>query len=246
MDSKKILSAVKVGSFSMILILSPLSYGYALSFDFSLWDHGAIGHDTLVIHAQLDEKPMILYFHVKGDEFCEKMSRTYLGAEQVEAYLRDLYKVELDPTRGEDERAIARRYGVKSYPSFLVTVPAFKYKPERVHPFFKDHDMSVEEFLEAIAQKIGFLYNKKAFSLYSAKRYDDALKYYQMMLDYNPNEVFAYYAMGVIYHSMGLERRRERDRYLKEAEKMFLKALEIQPGHAESRKELQKVRKERR
>lgn len=209
-------------------------------YDFELWDHGPLGHDTVLIHAELDDKPLLLYFHVKGDEFCEKMDRTYLQASQVEDYLRDLYKVELDPTRGEDEKALALRYGVKNYPAFLVTIPAFKYKPERVHPFFKDHDISIDEFLQAIKDKIAFMYGKRAFSFYKARQYDDALKYYSMILDYSPGDVYAYYAMGVIYHTMGVELKERK--YLKEAEKMLIKALEIEPGHKETRKELARLR----
>ncbi|MBW2136353.1 MAG: hypothetical protein JRH06_02215 [Deltaproteobacteria bacterium] len=211
-----------------------------LCYDFELWDHGPTGHDTVLIHAELDERPLFLYFHVKGDKLCERMDRAYLQASQVENYLRDLYKVELDPTRGEDEKALAQRYGVKNYPAFLMTIPAFKIKPVRVHPFFKDRDMSIDEFLQAIRNKIAFMYGKKAFSFYEARQYDGALKYYRMILDYSPGDVYAYYAMGVVYHTMGVELKERK--YLKEAEKMLMKALDIEPGHKESREELAKLR----
>ena len=62
-----------------------------------------------------------------------------------------------------------------------------------------------------------------------------------MALEYDQNNVYACYAMGISYEKLG-EEQRDID-ILGEAETKFLRTLEIDPNHEDSKKALEKVRK---
>ena len=215
--------------------------GRAVAYNFFYWDHGATGLESALYGAELAERPLILYFHVQECAWCEKMDNTYLATESVENFLMEMYKVEVDPNRGEDEAALLAQYGINRYPALLVTVPAFKIEPERVHPFLKDKQMSVEEFIQAIKTRIAHIYSQIAFKSFEKKAYEEAIKYYQLALEYDENNVYAYFALGIVYGKRG-EETRDIDS-LREAEMSFLRALEIDPNHQDSKKALEEVRK---
>ncbi len=213
----------------------------ALAYDFFYWDHGATGLEAALYGAELAERPLILYFHVQDCGWCEKMNDTYLATEAVENFLMEMYKVDIDPNRGEDEAALISQYGISRYPALLITVPALKTEPERVHPFLKDKEMSVEEFVQAIKTRIAYIYSKIAYNSFEKKAYEEAIKYNQLALESDQNNVYVYFALGMVYEKMG-EETRDIDT-LREAEINFLRAIEIDPNHQDSKKALEAVRK---
>jgi tetratricopeptide (TPR) repeat protein len=224
-----------------LVLIVLMNNGKALAYDFFYWDRGATGLEAARYGAELAQKPLILYFHVQDCAWCEKMNNTYLATDTVESFLMEMYKVEVDPNRGEDEAALTSQYGISRYPVFLVTVPAFKTEPERVHPFLKDKEMSVAEFIQAIKTRIAHIYSKIAYTSFEKKAYEEAIKYYQWALEYDENNVYAYFALGIVYEKRG-EETRDIDS-LTEAEVNLLRALEIDPNHQDSKKALEEVRK---
>ena len=145
------------------------------------------------------------------------------------------------PDSGEDEMALSSKSGVTRYPAFLVSIPAFKTDPERVHPFAKEKDMSVDDFLLAIKGRIAHIFSKKAFASFESKAYEAALKYYKLALDYDPKSFYAYFAMGMVHEKIGVEK--ESIESLLDAETTFLKALEIDPNHKDTKAALENIRK---
>jgi tetratricopeptide (TPR) repeat protein len=212
-----------------------------IAYEFLYWERGATGFEAALYGAELVEKPLILYFHIQNCDWCERLNDAYLATDTVESFLMEMYKVEVDPERGTDEAALASKYGITQFPAFLVTIPAFKSDPERVHPFSKEKEMSVEEFLQAVKSRIAHIYSKAAYTSFEKKAYEEAIKYYQMALGYDQNNVYACYALGITYEKMG-EEQRDLD-ILGEAEKSFLRALEIDPNHEDSKKAVEEVRK---
>jgi tetratricopeptide (TPR) repeat protein len=70
---------------------------------------------------------------------------------------------------------------------------------------------------------------------------EEALKYYEMSLSFDSENVYAYYAMGLVYHTIGYNKN-DSD-LLEKAQENYSKALEIDPKHEESRKGLDNLRK---
>jgi tetratricopeptide (TPR) repeat protein len=120
-------------------------------------------------------------------------------------------------------------------------MPAFSNKAEKISPFLKRGHMTPDEFLQAIREKITRQYNNKAYSYMRNKDYETALEYYEKSSQFDPENAYAYYGIGFCYHSMAYQ---EKDRELLErAEENYLRALEIDPDHEGSRRDLEKLHK---
>ena len=213
-----------------------------LANDFSGWHHSASGHKRAIRKAEYEEKPLIIYFHVEWCKWCKKMNSDYLASYEVERFLRNIPKVEMNPENGADEEALADKYGVTGYPSFFVSVPSLGSKNERIYPFRKEEaDLTNDEFIEAIRQKISHIYNKKGHSCYQKKEYEEAIKYYEKAITFNPEGAYAYFGKGAVHHTVAY---RDRDTILlQKAEMDYLDALERDPDHADSKRELARLRK---
>jgi tetratricopeptide (TPR) repeat protein len=223
------------------LLTALLITASAYSYDFADWGSGADGYDIALLDAEEEEKPVVLYFHSETCKWSKKLTNTYLARDEVEAFLTEIPKAQIKPDEGALEEAIADKYGVKEYPTLLILVPTIKSKPERLHPFSKDHDMSIEEFLKALKQIISYLYNQRGYEFFKKKRYEEALKYLQMSLEYDTENAYTYYALGMVYHSTGVIK--DDPKIIKTAEEHYVKALKYDPKHKESRVELEKLRK---
>jgi len=231
---KRILTAFVV-SVSLSLFIA----SWAVSYDFFDWEHGHVGYEIAVMDAEEDEEPFILYFHRESDELSEKMNSDYFIVYEVEGFLADIPKAEIDPNEGEQEKALAAKHGVKQFPAFFVSIPSFGGEPQRIHPFSKDHDMTADEFIQTIKSFITSQYNRKGYDLFEKKEHENALKYFGMASEFDPDRAYTYYAVGVVYHTIGFE---EKDlEYIKKAEENFLKALKLDPKHKESEQELERV-----
>ena len=99
----------------------------------------------------------------------------------------------------------------------------------------------VGEFHNRCKQKIAYQYNQRGYESFKKKRYEEALKYLQMSLDFDPENAYTYYAMGMVYHSTGAIK--DDPKIIKTAEENYVKALKYDPKHKESRVELEKLRK---
>ncbi|MBW2609400.1 MAG: hypothetical protein JRC68_03535 [Deltaproteobacteria bacterium] len=213
---------------------------HAISYEFYDWGHGAIGYELAVMDAEEDKKPLILYFYLDSDEWSEKMNNDYLAVYEVEAFLIGIPKVEINPGKGGQEKSIAVKYGVDRCPAFFVSIPSFGSKPQRIHPFSKDHNLTVDEFIKELKGVIVYQYNEKAYQHYEKKEYEEALKYFEMARDFDPGKAYTYYAIGTVYHSIGFEK--NDPEYLEKAEENYVEALEIDPDNKETKEELKKLR----
>jgi len=232
---KRILSLTAFSILTCLLIIDQ-----ALSYEFFDWGHGIVGYELAVIDAEEDKKPLITYFHSDSEEWSEKMNKDYLSIYEVENFLIGIPKAEINPHEGSQEAALASQYGAKIFPAFFVSIPSFDTKPQRISPFFKDNNLTVDAFITKIKEIIASQYNDIAYKYYEKKEYEDALKYFEMAREFDPEKAYTYYAMGVVYHSIGFKKNDQE--YLKKAEENYLKALKIDPDHKETKVELNKLR----
>lgn len=221
------------------LFINPAVPDRAFSYSFPYWEKGPAGLELALMYAEEGEKPLIVYFHIDSSAWNERMNDEYLANYEVEEFLQDIPKAEINPDEGEAEAAIAAKYGADQYPAFLVYIPSFNTEPRRIHPFSKS-EMTTADFLKVIKENIVYEYNKRAFECFENKDYENAVKYYEMSLQYDPDSVYTYYAMGSVYNFLAAE---QNDRaLLKKAEENYSKALEIDPEHELSIEALEKLR----
>lgn len=231
-------SGIICGVFLFIVLFIP---NRILAYDFSIWSHGASGYNDAIQEAKNEGKPLILYFHTEWCKWSKKMNNDYLASYNVKDFLRDIPKVEINPDKGADEKALTKKYNVTGYPSFFVSVPSVDSKTERLYPLKEGTDWTTDEFINALRAKLVNLYNKKGYSCYQRKQYEEAIKYYEMAISFDPEDAYAYYGKGIVHHIVAYKNRDTS--LLEEAETNYLKALEIDSSHQGSKKELEKLRK---
>jgi len=241
------MSSIKVDTFKIAIIQGLILFivlfipHRILAYDFSDWAHGASGYNDAIEEAKNEEKPLVLYFHTKWCKWSKKMNKNYLASYEVEDFLDNIPKVEIDPDKGSDEKALTKKYSVTGYPSFLVFVPSIDSNVQRIYPLRKGTDWTTDEFINAIKAKLVRLYNNKGYSCYQKQRYEAAIKYYDMAISFDPEDAYAYYGKGIVHHTVAYKN--QDTRLLEEAETNYLKALEIDPGHIGSKKELERLHK---
>ena len=214
----------------------------SLAYDFIGWYHGASGHDNAIEEAINEETPLIVYFHTDWCKWSKKFNSDYLASYQVDQFLSDIPKVEINPDIGANEKSLCKKYGVTGFPSFFAYIPALGSRAGKsINPFRKNKDWSVDEFLDAIATKLANQYNQKGYSCIKNKKYGEAIRYFELTVSYAPKDAYAYYGMGLVYHSLAYK---EKDTgLLEEAESYYLKALEMDPNHKASKEGLERLHK---
>jgi len=87
------------------------------------WYDGADGYAKALAEYEKTNKPMAVYINVTWCPYCRKFEKDILSNEKVQAFMKDVIKVKLNPESGRREMAIAFQYGVMGYPSFYVHPP---------------------------------------------------------------------------------------------------------------------------
>ncbi len=237
-----IISKKTIISVGILLLGSLFVCGDILAYEFSDWYHGASGYEDALDEVIGEEKPLILYFHSESCKWCKKLDSEYLASYEVDQFLRNIPKVEISSSEEAPEKALYDKYGVSGVPSFFVLIPSMDSKPAKsISPFMKGKHKTTDEFVDVIKERITYKYNNKGYSLFKNKQYEEALKYYEMTLNFDPENVYAYYAVGLAYHTIGYDQK-DTD-LLEKAKENYSKALELEPNHEESLKGLENLRK---
>jgi thiol-disulfide isomerase/thioredoxin len=95
------------------------------------WFEGAGGFRRAVDEQSSSRAPVLLFFHVEWCPHCRRFVGEVLPSAEVSALGGRILKVKVNAEGSEDDRELARRYGVTSYPTFLV-IPAPGQAPVRV------------------------------------------------------------------------------------------------------------------
>ena len=197
-----ILSLRKAVVGGVLLIVVLFFPNNVLAYNFLDWYHGASGYDEAFQEAIHEEKPLILYFHTEWCKWSKKMNNDYISSYEVGDFLEDILKVEINPDKGAAEKALKKKYGITGFPAFIVLIPSFNGKAERIHPFRKVKDYTIDEFLRAIKNKLTFKYNNKGYSSFKIKEYEEAIKYYEMSIGVDSESVYAYYGKGNVLQTI--------------------------------------------
>jgi thiol:disulfide interchange protein len=125
-------------------VRSPGERGAAVS---SGWRKGASGFSDADEERKRLGAPMAVYFYTDWCGYCRRLDSEYFSSSEVEETLRGVVRVRINPETGAAEQAIAKRFGVRGYPSFFIVSADGGAK--RVHPFRSDGEMSPRDFAEA-------------------------------------------------------------------------------------------------
>ena len=226
---------------TVIFLVSLIFHTNAISFELILWEHYSDGYARSFEYASENELPLVIFFHVEEDTWSKKLAENYLTHDEVENFLRDIPKVEINPQIGDIEFDISNRLKVNQFPALIITLPCCVIEPTRLNPFLKGGEMAPEEFIQRIKDIITTQYSEAGNIYLKNKKYDKAVHFFEIVIEIDPNKAYGYYAMGFAYHAKSAENNEVE--YVEKAMEFYEKALEIEPGHIESRQELERLGK---
>src|SRR5687767_12725907 len=121
------------------------------------WLHGATGFARAVELQRELNVSLVLYFYQDRCSDCRTLDEQYLAAPSVHRALQRSVAVRINPDYGVEERQIAERYGVTSYPAFLI-LDNESAPPRNVQPFRRDgNHLTPEQFARACEKLMTFL-----------------------------------------------------------------------------------------
>ena len=242
MKKKNSCLAIILATCILSLLLNLMLANQVFPYEFAGWEQGKLGYELVLLEAEEEEKPVALYFYLSEEcKWCEKMNEEYLTDMEIEEFLSEIPKAAINPDESEDDAALVETFKLTEYPAFFVLIPAYKTEPYRIHPFSKKGNMTPHDFLNTIKEFIRTHYNKKAFSYFEKRDYQNAIKYFEMTLTYDKGDAYTYHALGIIYANLWKAKKDKKS--LKMAADYFKQALKIDPNFEESKAELKKLGK---
>jgi thiol:disulfide interchange protein len=80
------------------------------------WLEGASGYSEAAKLSKSSGTPMFVYFRTDWCPYCKEFESELLSSPKVEAYLRELVRVKINPETGQREGKLADAYNVQGYP----------------------------------------------------------------------------------------------------------------------------------
>jgi len=126
----------------------------------SAWLSGSAGYEQAMQERRRSRRPLILYFYTEWCGYCRQFDLGILTSYEFKQYMGEVISVRINPDAGPSARALAKEYGVKGYPSFLV-FPARSDQARPVSPFRRQGDrwvaMAPGAFVQACKEASGGL-----------------------------------------------------------------------------------------
>ena len=214
---------------------------HALTYELAGWYQGESGYRYALDTSKENKTPLILFFYLDSDKVCQKLDDVYFSAYAVYDFLNDIPKVAINLKGDEFETELAEKLEVKGDPTLLILFPFTKKDPVKTSPFLKERDMTPEEFASNIRNIFSLTYNEMGYTFFTQQKYEEAIKYYDLSIQYDSKRAYSFFALGSVYHAMAIE---EKDmKYLKKAEEYYMKALKLDPENKECKEELKKLHK---
>ena len=143
-------------SLSLVCFLI-FALGPSVKAQYPRWLHGATGFARAVELQRDLNISLVLYFYKDRCSDCRTLEEQYLANPFVHRALQRSIAVRINPDYGVEEHRIAERYGVVSYPSFLIldneSAPA-----RNVQPFRRDgNHLTPEQFAKACEKLMTWL-----------------------------------------------------------------------------------------
>jgi thioredoxin-related protein len=124
------------------------------------WHEGAEAFDTALEKARDEKRAVAVYFYTDRCGYCGQLENMLLERGEVKGYLEDLTRIRINPEDGTNERRIAQRYRVDSFPAFFVH-PAADRGPSLIERAVEVgctwRLKSPEEFISSIQLALGDL-----------------------------------------------------------------------------------------
>ena len=151
------MKTVRVLTGLLLVSLLVFASGRPANAQYPRWLHGATGFARAVELQRELNISLVLYFYQDRCSDCRTLEEQYLAAPSVHRALQRSIAVRINPDYGVEERQIAERYGVTSYPAFLI-LDNESAPPRNVQPFRRDgNHLTPEQFAKACEKLMTWL-----------------------------------------------------------------------------------------
>jgi thiol:disulfide interchange protein len=123
------------------VLLSQLAVDVSLSG----WHENAAGYQQALLEQSRTGKPLALFFHTEWCASCKELRKDVLVSDTFNRFLPNVIPVKIDPESGPQENAIAQRFGVVGYPTFLLV----SSNPNKIIPIRRTSHVKPKEFVQA-------------------------------------------------------------------------------------------------
>ncbi len=118
-----------------------------LAVDVSLrqWHENAAGYQAALAEQSRTGKPLALFFHTDWCASCKQLRNDVLASDLFNQFLPNVIPVKINPETSQLEKAIADRFGVVGYPTFLLVTS----NPNRIIPIRRTSNVKPEAFVQS-------------------------------------------------------------------------------------------------
>jgi thiol-disulfide isomerase/thioredoxin len=170
------------------------------------WSEGASGFRSASNEQRASGCPMLLYFRTDWCPYCKQFDREVLSASGVSTAIAPAVKVRIDPEKGEDENAIAKKFGVHGFPHLILVARDGAAPVDLPTGLVKGRDSAEPaSFAESVRENLTYAWDSEATSNMNSGRLDDAIHGADLLLAFDPkySNGRAYYLRGRAFHKKG-------------------------------------------
>ena len=134
---------------SSLLIFTALS-SFARNVALNDWESDLPGYIKSVKLQNSSDKPIAVFFYTDWCSNCKALREEVLSSTEVQAFMKDLHPVKINPETSAYEETLAQEFGVVGYPSFFI----IKQNGEVVRQIRRTTQISPAQFISQLRAAI--------------------------------------------------------------------------------------------
>lgn len=155
------------------------------------WASGAGAFRAAVERQRTDGCPLVVYFGAAWCPFCKQFEAAVMPDARVASGLATALKVRIDAEGDDGEQALAKRYGIRGYPTVLLMV-APDASPRRLRVgVARGSTPAPGELVEDYREAVRYAWERTAFQALRAGRLDDAIAGADRVIAFEPTSASA-------------------------------------------------------
>jgi thiol-disulfide isomerase/thioredoxin len=169
------------------------------------WSEGARGFRSASNEQRASGCPMLLYFRTDWCPYCKQFDRSILSDSGVSAAIAPAVKVRIDPEKGDDERALAKKFGIRGYPTLILVARDGVTPVELPTGVSRSDPPEPATVANSVRRQLTYAWDSDASSNMNSGRLDDAIHGADLLLAFEPkySNGRAYYLRAVAFHKKG-------------------------------------------
>ena len=152
------LNLTKLQKILLILTIIIAAIGFAgmqlskFAVDSSLnnWEEGIAGYVSKMREQKQSDKPVALFFYTDWCPNCKKLREEILASAEVQAFMKEVLPVKINPESGPLENQLSEDYGVFGYPTVII-IPGKDKTPKTIR---RTSNITPAQFVQQCKQAI--------------------------------------------------------------------------------------------